>query len=765
MIVPPVDPNLEQRVSDKPPLRDDTNFASGRIAAFQYASVVIFLFLISGFWRLQVQNPQWYDEKALQNSIKSVPITAPRGRILDRDGRVIVDNHFSYLLYLTRESLKEEHLKPIAQGLDLDYNDLLARVQRFRSRPKYEPIVLKREASPADLAFVASHHDFFPELVLVESQRRLYPQNGMLAHVIGYTGEISDAELDMPEFAKYRAGDVIGKFGVERQYNSTLMGVDGQRQVVVDNRGQVRDVLAEKPAVSGKDLQLTIDLDLQVVAELAMDAPVNELHVEHKTGAVVALDPRSGDILAMASRPTFDLNKFAERIKAKDWEEMNQNPDHPLMNKAIQDQQPPGSTFKPFTALAGLESGAIDDQFTVDCRGGVALYGRFQKCWVYPKGHGRIALHRGIVDSCDTYFYTVGAKTGIDNLAYYGDLVGFGHPTGVDLPHEASGVMPSAQWKLRYYRQKWYAGETPSVAIGQGALIVTPLQLARALGGIAMGGTWHRPRVVESQPDKVVQWSLNPENVKDVVEGMYGVVNEGGGTGGRARLPNVRVCGKTGTAQLTSEDYAKSKGKKTSDDNAWFEAFAPCEAPEIVVVALFEHFPGHGQYAAPIVRDVMKAYFDKKTRVAAMGQATAKLGSFGNSLTPAPAPQQPAAGTEPEGDEGMPQLDKSDLAPAEPPAPAAPAAQGPGASGAWPGARGQGPAGSQSPPGAALGDSRQGGAMAPKSAPGGGGQQAAPKSVPNGTRPPVGGPGAAKPPGPRPPTASPGAEGAKGPRN
>ena len=664
MIVPPVDPNLEHRAHEQTPLRDDdTRFAAGKIAIFQYSTVIIFLILIAGFWRLQVQNPEHFSDLALQNSIKSVPITAPRGRILDRDGRVIVDNHSSFVLYLAHENLKEEHLKAISEGLDLDYGDLMLKVARFRSRPKYELLVIKRELTPADLSFVYSHHDFFPELTVVESQHRLYPQNGMMAHVIGYTGEISDQELDLPEFGDYKPGDVIGKFGIERQYNSSLMGVDGQRQVVVDNRGQVRDVLAEKKAVPGKDLQLTIDLDLQVVAELGMDAPVTELHVEHKTGGVIALDPRTGEILAMASRPTFDPNKFAEHINQKDWEEMNKDPDHPLMNKVIQDIQPPGSTFKPFTALAGLESGSIDDQFSVDCRGGVALYGHFQKCWVYPKGHGRVSLHRGIVFSCDTYFYTVGAKAGIDNLSFYGDLAGFGHATGVDLPHEASGLMPSAQWKLRTQRQKWYAGETPSVAIGQGALVATPIQVAHAIAGLAMGGTWHRPRLVASQPDKVVEWKLNPDNVREIVSGMYGVVNEGGGTGGRARLPNVSVCGKTGSAQLTSEDYAHAHGQKTSQDDAWFEAFAPCEAPEIVVVAMFEHFPGHGQYAAPLVRDILKAYFDKKTRVAEVAQVAARINALGAALTPGARGGDQGQGAQGPGSGDRGPADKSPVSP------------------------------------------------------------------------------------------------------
>ncbi len=648
MIFRPTDPNLEHEVDQPPQLPDDTPFPASKIAVFQYVTVAIFLFLIAGFWNLQVQHPDFYDERAQQNSIKSVPVLAPRGRILDRDGRVIVGNYASFSLILARETLKEEHLAAIAQGLDLDYNDLVSRVNRFRSQPKYVPIVIKEELTPGDLAFVDSHRDFFPELVKIEAQRRLYPQNGMMAHVIGYTGEISEEELDSPEFAKYNPGDVIGKFGLEREYNDSLMGVDGQRQVVVDNRGQVRQVLKTKPAIPGKDLQLTIDLDLQAVAELAMDG---------RNGAVVALDPRSGEVLAMVSRPTFDANKFAVRIKTRDWKEIADNPDHPMMNKAIQAQQAPGSTFKPFTALAALESGAIDNKFTVHCPGGVSLYGHYYHCWVRT-GHGTLALHNGIVHSCDSYFYTIGSKAGIDNIAMYGDLAGFGHPTGIDLPHEASGIMPSQEWKLRNYRQKWYAGETPSVAIGQGALTATPLQLARAIGGLAVGGVWHRPYLVRpAKAYEPVTWTLNPENVHDIIDGMYGVVNEGGGTGGRARLPYVEVCGKTGSAQLASNDYLKASGtghSKDMRDNAWFEGFAPRSAPEIVVVCLFEHGE-HGQFAAPIVRDVMVAYFNKKTRLAALEQekqavearvaGMANLGMLGTqapAARPAPAAAAPA---------------------------------------------------------------------------------------------------------------------------
>ena len=610
VIVPPADRNPDPEFPEQPHLHDDTRFAAGKIAIFQYATVIVFLFLLSGFWRLQVQNPELYEERAQQNRIKARILQAPRGRILDRDGRVIVDNHASYTLWLTRENLKPEDLKPIAQGLDLSLTDLEEQVRRKSRLPKYEPIRLKDEMSPADLAFVNSHQDAFPELDVVQSQPRLYPGDGMMAHVIGYTGEISEQELDSPEFAKYKLGDIIGKFGIEREYNDTLMGQDGQQRVEVDSRGQVRQDFKEdeKPAVPGKDLQLTIDLDIQAVAELAMDG---------KNGAVVALDPRTGEILAMVSRPTFDPNKFTGRISTRDWNAINNNPDKPMMNRAIQAQFAPGSTFKPIVALAGLESGSINEQFSVHCPGYVTLYGHTFHCWE-KGGHGTLSMHNGIVHSCDTYFYTIGNKMGIEIMAQYADMVGFGHSTGVDLPGEAVGGVPSPAEVLHKYHRKWYAGETVPVAIGQGDLTVTPIQLARALGGVAMGGVWNRPHLVKGQTltakDRT-EWPLDPVHVEDVVDGMYGVVNEGG-TGVRGAIPGLDFCGKTGSAQLESLDKAKEMAAKglNTKENAWFVGFAPRRDPEIVAVALFEHGE-HGQFAATIVRDVVKAYFDKKARI------------------------------------------------------------------------------------------------------------------------------------------------------
>ena len=390
------------------------------------------------------------------------------------------------------------------------------------------------------------------------------------------------------------------------------MGVDGQMQWIVDNLGYLRDKVrdsngdpVEKPAIPGKALQLTLDLDLQSVAELA---------IEDRTGAVVALDPRTGEVLAMVSRPAFDLNAFAGRIRASVWDEIRNDPRGPMNNRCIQPFAP-GSTFKPIEAMAALETGAIDENTRFRCVGSASFYGRPFHCL---GGHGDVELHQAIVQSCDIFFYNVGNRVGIDRLAEYAGMAGLGRKTGIDLPDEKPGLMPDSKWKIRTYRQKWMAGETISVAIGQGAVSVTPLQLASAIGGLAMGGEWFKPHLVKDLkvgPPRTANW--NPENVDRVVRGMYGVVNEGG-TARSVALPGIELCGKTGTAQVVSNEF-KEKYKQYAEDfkdNGWFVGFAPKKNPEIVVVALI---PGgeHGDRAAPIVRDVVKAYFDKKARQAA----------------------------------------------------------------------------------------------------------------------------------------------------
>jgi penicillin-binding protein 2 len=366
-------------------------------------------------------------------------------------------------------------------------------------------------------------------------------------------------------------------------------------------------------AQPGRSLRLTLDLDLQVVAELAM---------EGRRGAVVALDPRNGEVRALVSRPNYDPNEFVGGIGSNSWRGLMQDPQKPMLNRAIQAQLAPGSIFKAVVALAGAETGVLDDNFQVVCRGGARFYGRYFACHLRG-GHGVVNLQKAIAQSCNVFFATLGDKVGIDKIAEYASLVGLGRATGLDLPNEAEGTVPSTRWKLRFFREKWYAGETISVSIGQGALTVTPLQMAYAYGGLAMRGEWHQPHLIPydelreirpgMEPPPPVTAPLDRAKVDAIVNGLRGVVSPGG-TGMRARLPGQDVCGKTGTAQLASMQYTAGNTGSELRDTAWFVAFAPCDAPEIAVAALFENGE-HGHLAAPIARDVIKAHFDKQQRI------------------------------------------------------------------------------------------------------------------------------------------------------
>ncbi len=594
--------------------RDKTKFAQGRISAIQYLCLAVFLYLASGFWELQVQSPDLYAEQAERNRVKWLPLKAPRGKILDRDGRILADNHSTFSVILSRTSYDPSHLPLIADGLNLPYEELQSRLRRARNMPEYEALVIKNGLTQAEVAFVESHHPEFPELEMIRSQRRLYPAEGFASHLIGYVGEVSEPELNQPQFATYEPGAEVGKAGVERQYNDVLSGVDGRRQVIVDSRGKERGQVGSIEAKPGHSIRLTVDLDLQAAAELAM---------ETRVGSVVALDPHTGEVLALVSTPNYDPNKFAggRGISAADWKALLSNPHNPLLNRAIQAQLAPGSTFKPFVALAGLESEAIDENYTAHCGGGASFYGRFFHCWV-KGGHGGVSLHRGITQSCDVYFYNVGNRTGIDTIAEYAEAVGFGHKTGIDLPDEKEGVMPSSKWKLRNLRQKWYAGETISVAVGQGAVAVTPLQLAAAYGGMLNGGVWYHPRLVSDEemrsihpdytPAEPRRFPLDRDNIEKIASGLWAVVNDGG-TGVRAHIQGYDIIGKTGSAQVASNEFTKGKNEEDLRDNAWFVGAYPKENPEIVVVALSQ-YEEHGKLAAPIVRDVLKAYLDKKIR-------------------------------------------------------------------------------------------------------------------------------------------------------
>ena len=607
--------------------RNDNRLPQARLAIASYIIVGMVGLLLLGFWKLQVVDSDKYGQMAERNRVRSIPIIAPRGRMLDRDGRVLVDNYPSFSILLLRDdpTLIDKNLPAIADGLGIELSDLKDQLESTKNLPKFQPIVIKPEATNADVAFIESHRSDIPLLEMLMVQRRRYLPGGFMSHASGYVGEVSEQQIEASN-GKLRPGDLAGKTGLERQYNDILTGTDGMRRVIVNSVGkEVKELghLSEQEPIPGKQIQLTIDYDLEEVAEQSLGA---------RPGAVVALDPRTGEVLAMVSRPTPDPNDFAVRIPAEEWKRLNDNPLHPLLNRAIQAQLAPGSVFKIVTATAMLEDHVPDESFTTFCPGYGTFYGRQFKCWVYyskkgPTSHGVTNLHEAILKSCDVFFYTVGMHLGIDRLSYYGSKLGVGHKTGVDLPSEEAGLMPSEEWVERVFHRKWYAGETISVATGQGAVTTTPLQLVRMIGGIASGGVFKQPHLrKDAQNVGEERFAISESTIEKITDAMYGVVNEPGGTGGQLRLAGIEFSGKSGTAQVIGYDTRARVGankEKQFQDNAWFVGYAPKRNPEICVAVLVQESGQHGGEAAgPVVRDIVKAYYDKKAKKT-QGQLTA----------------------------------------------------------------------------------------------------------------------------------------------
>jgi penicillin-binding protein 2 len=594
---------------------EDQRFPAWKIAFLQYVVAATFLVLLGGYWRLQIGQHQQYADQAERNRIRNLPVIAPRGRILDREGRVLVDSFPAFSVLLMRENaaaLLPAQLEALARGLRLDPAEVESLVERSAHLPRFQPILLKQAATLEDIAYVESHRVEYPEMALIQVQQRFYPKHTMAASLLGYVGEVSEDAIAKPG-SKYRPGDVEGKSGIEREYDSFLVGRDGMRRVVVNSRGQEVGSMTAIDAHPGNDLRLTVDLDLQLAAELALG---------DRTGAVVALNPRNGEVLAMVSHPDFDPNDFAHRIDRQEWERLTQDPEKPLLNKAIQSHLAPGSVFKIVTASAALETGTIRPDYTVHCVGAVTIYGHTFHDWVWEKhkSHGSVDLHRAIVHSCDVYFYTLGKLLGIDKLAYFAKHLGLGARTGVDLPGEDPGLVPSPEWVQKAFKRKWWAGETISVAIGQGAVAVTPIQIAGMIGGVALGGLFHRPHLVfhdqllnlgqSPADDPVRSFPLSESTVMEVTRGMWGVVNEGG-TGASARVAGLDIAGKTGTAQVVSVSLKQSGHSSEFKNNAWFVGYAPSTKPEIVVAVLVLRGE-HSWVAAPVAREVIKAYFGNK---------------------------------------------------------------------------------------------------------------------------------------------------------
>ena len=604
--------------------REELELLRGRITFITYVIIAALLVLAFGYWNAQVVQYGYYQQAAEKNRVREIPLLAPRGRIYDREHRIIVDNRPSYNIILIRENSPhtlQQTAAMLSAGISMSTDEVLERINRSvkRHEPKFRPIILKEDVSVGDLAYIKAHHYELPEVTVEFQPRRRYVEGEVAAHALGYVGEVTEAELTTPEFVNFKSGDEIGKTGLEREYNSILVGKDGFKRVIVNSFGrEMPDMgkLEENPYVPGNDLVTTLDLDLQRAAEEAL---------KDQMGAVVALDPRTGEVLAFVSKPSYDPNLFATRISAADYRNLTEDPRKPMLNRAIQSHFAPGSVFKVFMAAAGLESGTLNPLRSIFCGGEATFWGHVFHC---DKHHGTLNLHDAIVHSCDVYFYNVGNELGIDRIANYAKMMGLGRKTGIDLPSEDAGLIPSREWKQRVLKAKWYEGETISVAIGQGYVSVTPIQAAWAMGGLTTGGRLKQPHLVnpaelkklglESNEVLEEDYAIQESTVDIVVKGMWGVVNEGG-TGINAKVDGFDVAGKTGTAQVVGGRDA-GKTKKEFKENAWFVGFGPSHNPEIVVAALVQNGGWGSEAAAPVAHAVLDTYYKKKT-----GQFDGKL--------------------------------------------------------------------------------------------------------------------------------------------
>ena len=594
-----------------------------RLAVFQGLIVVVFSALAVSFWVLQVVQHEKYNEMAENNHQRTLALRAPRGVVFDRSGRtVLVENRNSYSISIDRERTKDLNrtIRALAATLRIDESGIRAIVNRHRSDPSYRPVTIIQDATLAQVAAVLSRRleAELPEVIVQPVPTRKYP-DAMAAHLFGYVGEVSEPQVARDDSLK--SGDIVGQAGIESVYNALLMGEDGAKRVMVNSVGREISTLDENPPTEGKRLQLTIDYDVQKALEDAFKA-------SGYNGASVILDPKSGEVLAFTSLPAYDPNAFASGMDRTALASLFNDEDRPFTDRALQGRYPPGSTFKMAVATAALEEGVITPDFKVYCPGHATLLGRTWQC-SKPNGagHGVMDLRHAIEQSCNVYFYTVGNMTGIDKIHKWATLLGLGEKTGIDLPNEISGIVPSPEWKRATTKnhEKWYPGETISVSIGQGQVSLTPVSMAVYISTIANGGTRVTPHLVKAVDDGTgwktlpapaprSQVELKPETIQALRDALWLVVNEHG-TGGNARLVGYDVSGKTGTAQVISLEgarTAKGKTEKNLADNAWFVFFAPRDNPQIAGVVLAEHGGHGGTSAAPIAKHVLQTFFAKQ---------------------------------------------------------------------------------------------------------------------------------------------------------
>jgi len=626
----------------------DRRKTAARLTALWVAVIAAFCALAVAFWYFQVIENATYVRMAENNHLRKLSLRAPRGVLFDRDGELLVENRDAFTISILREHITDldRTIQRLSAAAGVGEQQVRETIRRHRGEPSYRPIVVIDDATLSQVSAVLARrldHEL-PGVVVESVPTRSYPAVGLGAHVLGYVGEVGEAQMEVDGL---RSGSVVGQSGVEKAYNKLLMGQDGERRVMVNSVGrEITTLPGEVPAFEGRRVKLTIDYALQRAAEEAFHALGYE-------GAAAILDPRSGEVLALVSLPAYDPNDFASGIDRATWNRLNTDRLRPLQNRAIQGRYSPGSTFKAVVAVAALEEGVITPDFTVTCRGGATFFGRFFQCHL-KGGHGRMDLRHAIEKSCNTYFYTIGNMVGVDRIHKWAAALGLAGRTGIDLPNESDSLVPSTAWKKARTGEKWYAGETISVSIGQGQVSVTPMALASLYAAVANGGIHYPPRLLkavndgggwkEAEPPAPQGVRLKPETVAALHDGLWMVVN-GAGTGGRARVPGRDVSGKTGTAQVISLQGAKQAAGRTEADlrdHGWFAFFAPRDNPEIAGVIFAEHGE-HGSSAAPIARHVIETYFAKKAGIKPYPVFTPPAVPAAAAAAP-PAPPAGAAG-------------------------------------------------------------------------------------------------------------------------
>jgi len=582
--------------------------------------VIMVGILFVRLWFLQIISGAQYRKKSESNRIDLRDILPVRGMIFDRNGELLVDNRASFALGVIPEDIKnlDGLIEDTGRLIEIDGLSAKKKINEGLRRNPFNSVYIKKGLTRDELARIETNVFHMPGVIIEVKPKRHYIYGPLAAHLIGYLGEIDKEQLNKEVYKENKGGDFVGKFGVEKKWQRYLNGIRGGQQVEVDASGRRLRVLYQRAAEPGFNIYLTIDKDLQMLAERSL---------ENRAGAIVAMNPMSGEVLTMASSPSFNPNDFAKGIDEKGWKRLVSNPHFPMQNRAISGQYPPGSLFKMVVALAGLEEGVIDPDEKVFCGGSYSFRGRVYRDWK-KGGHGYVDLHRALVESCDVYFYKMGQKTGIDTIARYAKSLGFGTKTNLQVGDEKEGLIPNRAWKLRRWHVPWQEGETLSVAVGQSFVLITPIQMVRFVSTLFNGGVLFKPQVTKwiekenkekifkFKPNSLRRWSIKKENMELVKRALVGVVNEPHGTGRRARLDQIKVAGKTGTAQVIALPEERELAREREvpykfRDHAWFVAVAPAENPTIALAILIEHSGTGGGVAAPIAKKILECYFKK----------------------------------------------------------------------------------------------------------------------------------------------------------